>query len=421
MGHFFRILAASAAACAALNAPARDIPQWRGDRTGIYPETGLLKSWPEKGPDLKWHSDEVGLGYSGPAIVGDSLYIMGTTPDKKREFITVLDRSGKKQWSLEYGRAWEASFQDARVMPAYSDGLVYVISGAGEVVCIDPEARAVKWKVDAMKEFGGRPMGWGYGENPLVSGGKVFFTPGGSQTSMVALDAKTGKLVWKTESLGTGAAYVSPIEIEVGGAKQIVGGVVGWMFGADPDTGKLLWKFKLDKLDGKKKGESWDINAATPVFKDGKLFVTAGYDMGAYQIDLSGGKAREVWSSPDMDTHHGGTVLLDGKLYGPSWINNDRGNWICLDWATGKKEYEHVWTGRSKGSVTSADGMLYIYEEKRGDIALVRPTPEKFDIVSSFRVPMGKGRHWCHIVVCDGVMYVRRGDVLMAFDVKAGG
>ena len=130
------------------------------------------------------------------------------------------------------------------------------------------------------------------------------------------------------------------------------------------------------------------------------------------------GEPKVVWTAPEFDTHHGGNILLNGRLYGSTWINNEKGNWACYDWQSGAEIYNEPWPKHSKGSIISADSMLYIYDELRGEIALVNPASDKLDIVSTMRVKMGKGKHWCHPVICDGVMYVRRGNVLMAYDLK---
>ncbi|NJK85777.1 MAG: hypothetical protein HC906_07205 [Bacteroidales bacterium] len=122
------------------------------------------------------------------------------------------------------------------------------------------------------------------------------------------------------------------------------------------------------------------------------------------------------WTSPVLDVHHGGSVLIDGYIYGSNWINNGTGNWCCLDWNTGETKYEKTW--KCKGSVISADSMLYCYEERTGYIALVKPTPEDFALVSSFKIPAGTGPHWAHPVINDGILYVRHGNSLMAYNIR---
>jgi outer membrane protein assembly factor BamB len=136
-----------------------------------------------------------------------------------------------------------------------------------------------------------------------------------------------------------------------------------------------------------------------------------------YELSADGGKITRKWVDEMLDNHHGGVVEVDGYIYGANWKGNPDGDWICLDWETGKVMYETEWIG--KGSITYADGMLYCYEEKQGTVGLAKATPEKFEIISSFKVPMGTEQHWAHPVILDGVLYIRHGDALMAYDIKA--
>lgn len=407
------------AACAAW---AADVPQWRGNRTGVYSETGLLKSWPEGGPKMLWAAKNLGTGFSGPCVVDGVLYITGLSEDGKREKLFALDKKGNTLWDIEYGSAWTKSFPDARTMPFIKDGKAYIISGCGEIVKIDLKKRAVEWSFDAMKEYKGRPRDWGYAENPLVACGKIFMTVGGTKAGMIALDAETGKPAWAGEPFNRHAAYVSPIAVERNGKTQIIGGAIGLIFGADAETGETLWKQEVVKLGtgGFENEKVWETNVALPVYKDGRLFVSSGNNYGCYMLELPEwkGTPKVVWTDPEFDTHHGGDVLLDGRIYGPTWINNDRGGWACHEWDGGKKIYNMEWPRHSKGSIVAADGMLYVYEEKRGQVALVKPGSDKFEVVGSFKLPMGTGRHWCHPVISDGTLYIRRGKVLMAFDIR---
>jgi outer membrane protein assembly factor BamB len=123
------------------------------------------------------------------------------------------------------------------------------------------------------------------------------------------------------------------------------------------------------------------------------------------------------WTDSELDVHHGGVVLVDGFIYGSNWLSNSDGNWCCLDWDSGKKMYEQDW--KCKGSIISADGMLYIYDEKSGFVGLVRPDPAKFDLVSSFKIKEGTGPHWAHPVIHNGNLFIRHGKVLMVYNIKA--
>ena len=161
-------------------------------------------------------------------------------------------------------------------------------------------------------------------------------------------------------------------------------------------------------------------NANTPVVNGNRFFVTGGYNRGGvlYELNEDGKGVKVIWKNKEFDPHHDCAVLVDGKLYGSNMANNNGGKWMSVDWETGKTIYETPWGNLGKGTVVYADGMLYLYEEKRGTLGLAKPG-DKFDVVSSFPVKFGSKEHWAHPAICDGVLYVRHGDVLAAFDIKA--
>ncbi len=224
----------------------------------------------------------------------------------------------------------------------------------------------------------------------------------------------TGDTVWTCLVEGERSCYCSPILVERGPNKIIVTLTDEFVLGVDAKTGKLLWKDSLEDQFGHNK----KINPVSPIHHDGAVYATSGYDDGGAMLKLSpdGTSFERKWVDETLDCHHGGVVFVDGYIYGANWRNNGDGSWVCLDWDTGKVKYENHW--KCKGAVTFADGLLYCYEEKSGNVALVNPTPEKFDVVSSFKVPLGDGKHWAHPVVCGGRLYIRHGDVLMSYDIK---
>ncbi|MGB9596385.1 MAG: PQQ-binding-like beta-propeller repeat protein [Candidatus Poribacteria bacterium] len=394
-----------------LNAQSADYPQWRGiNRNGISEEKGLLKSWLEGGPRLLWSVSGIGIGYSSPSIANGFIYITGRKDNK--EFLSALDLKGNIKWSTEYGNAFTESYPDARSTPTINGDSIYVISGRGEIVCFDLSGKIV-WSVDGLKKFEGKYGSWGVAESPLIVDDKVIYTPCGSKTTMVALNKKTGETVWMTESLDDQSGYVGPILAKIGKKKQIITVTGKYVIGVDAENGHIDWK-----VSNKDISSPTDINCVSPVFYNGSVFVTSGYnDAGALiRISDDGMQATVSWVNPDLDVHHGGVVLVDGYIYGANWINNGKGNWVCLDWNTGKTMYESKW--RNKGSIISADGMLYCYEEEGGNLALVKATPEGFNVISSFKITQGSGPHWAHPVISDGVLYMRHGDVLMAYDIK---
>lgn len=387
------------------------------NRDGIYPaESGLMKQWPAEGPQMLWESLEIGKGYSSPVIVGDRLYITGMTEDEKQETFMAFTLDGKKLYTTAYSAPWNEAYPETRTTPTIDNGKAYLVSGSGDVVCINCADGKIQWKVSGKSTFGSKTGHWGTAESPLVYENKVIYTPGGSQTSMVALDKETGKEIWKTSSLKANRAYVSPIMIEWKGKRQIIGSLEGVLMGVNPQTGAVEWSFS----DWPSPNTFENIAPNAPLFKDGMVFFSQGYDTGGYMLKLNDTltAVAKVWKTDDLDTHHGGYVLLNGVIYGSNWINNGSGNWIAVDWNTGKTIYNTAWKGgKGKGSIISADGMLFTYDERRGFVGLVQPGNE-FNVISEFRITKGEGPFWAHLVINNGVLYVRHGSALQAYKIK---
>jgi outer membrane protein assembly factor BamB len=237
---------------------------------------------------------------------------------------------------------------------------------------------------------------------------------------MVALDKKTGETLWQSPSLNDASAFVSPILIKIDGKKIIANITTNYLLGVNAANGQFVWTVKYTDIQPPT-FHPWapKNNCVTPLYHDGHLFITSGYDHVGVMFRLSDGgkKIEQVWINPTLDCHHGQVVRIGEYIYGANWIDNRNGNWCCVDWNTGKTMYEKEW--HCKGSVSAADGRLYCYEEKRGNLALVVPTPDEFKIVSSYRITKGKGPHWTQPVIHKGVLYIRHGDALMAFNIKA--
>jgi len=391
--------------------------QWRGpDRNGISKEKGLLKSWPEEGPKLLWSTQGLGKGFSTVSIADGTVYATGLKDDT--EHLSAFDLKGNLKWQKPYGEGWTKSFPSARSTPTIDSGNAYVVTTVGIITCLDAKNGQEKWSVNTKDKFNGKLGRWGGAESPLIIGNKVICTPGGDNASLVALDKNNGNTIWTTKELSGINAYCSPIIINRGNKRIIITLIEKAVVGVDADNGKLLWKHDCEKYMGDMRIRGNHPN--TPIYKDGHVYVTSGYDMGGVKLKISddGTQVSQAWSDKNLDTHHGGVVLLDGFLYGSNWKSNDTGNWLCLDWETGEKQYEQKWNG--KGSIAYADGMLYCYEEKKGNVALVKATPEGFDITSSFQVPLGEDQHWAHPVIFDGKLFIRHGDALMVYDIKQG-
>jgi outer membrane protein assembly factor BamB len=394
------------------------VSQWRGpDRNGTYYETNLLKQWPEQGPDLLWFSEDIGTGHSSASVTEDRVFVTGRKDTL--EYLSSFDLEGNLQWEMPFGRAWTGSFPDSRSTPNVVGGKIYVVSGMAEVVCLDAHSGEIIWKVDAREEYGGLCTMWGFCESPVVYDDKVIFTPGGMQTTMVALDRSNGRAIWTSDCLKDSVGYVSPLLINHNNRKILASISANFFYGMDAENGNLLWKFSYKEFSHMDHSYSPIININTPLYNNGEIYITKGYDHEGIKFSISedGNSIEQLWRDTILDVHLGGITLVNGYLYGSNWLHNGDGNWCSVDWETGTLMYETHW--ENKGAVIFADDLLYCYEEKRGRMALVRPTPEKFDVISSFKTAYGSGPAWAHPVIKDGILYVRRGKAIMAYDIRS--
>jgi len=390
------------------------VVQWRGpNRDGHFPETGLLKSWPENGPSQILEVEGIGKGWSSPVFFENMIYTSGMIDTL--DYLTAIDMNGNIKWQVPYGRSWTKSYPDTRSTPVIEGDRIYVQSGTGRVACINRETGKEIWAVDVDKKFGSVYASWGNAETPLIVDDKVIATPAGESTSVVALNKMTGDLVWKTESVGGPRSYVSPTIYKYNNFRYILAATGTTLLAVEPETGKIAWTYKYMKPG------LWDqdglIWANTPTYKDNNIFLSMGYNYPAVMLtmDSTGTAVSEKFVDHTLDNHIGGLVLTDGYIYGSNWFNNSNGRWVCMDWKTGEIKYVTDWD--TKGAIVMADGLLYGYNE-RGKVGLIKPDPKGFELISEFRIRKGSGPHWAHPFIADGKLFMRHGDVLMVYDIK---
>jgi len=378
--------------------------QWRGpNRDGIYPNENLLKEWPQDGPKEIWAVEDLGDGYSSPAVTADRIYLTGMT--KGEGFLFAFDMDGESVWKASYGPEWSGSRPGARTTPTVVGNRIYLMSARGQTVCMSTDGKKI-WSVDLKAQFGARNLQWGITESLLVDGERVFCTPGGRSVSIVALDRHSGKTIWKIKSDGETSGYCSPCLVKHGKRRLLLTMTGSSVIGIDADTGEYLWRHSHVT--------DYSVNANTPLYHNGFIYTVSGYGTGGQMFELleDGTGVKRVWSQKKLDSQMGAAVLVDGYIYGSG--HNGRG-WHCLDWKTGKVQHTTRKIG-SKGAIIFADGMMYCYGEN-GDVGLVKPNPQEFEVVSSFRVKKGSGEHWAHPVIKDGRLYMRHGDALMVYHI----
>ena len=406
-------------AITAASASAADWPQFHGpNRDNKSTDTGLLKTWPEGGPSRIWEAAGIGEGYSTVAIVGERIYTTGAIDGDC--VITALDMEGNKVWTRKNGKAWDRSYPGTRSTPTITDGLLYHLSGIGNLICLQADSGEVVWSVNILEEFNGRNITWGLAESPLVIGDQVICTPGGENVSMVALNRKTGKVAWKCTGAGDKPGYASPILVEHDGLKQIVTTMSESIVGVRASDGKLLWRYPHKVYA--------DENITTPLFHDGCLIVSGCVRKGttSLQLQVSGNdcSVQMRWHNKKLDNKQGGIVLLSGRLYGYAETQVRYGPWMCIDFESGETIFQSApleSTYKYKnGCLTYADGLFYLYADN-GKMALVKPVDSGFELTGKLEIDdPGERPTWAHPVVFGGRLYVRYGDKLGVYHVAGG-
>ncbi|MDA9962451.1 PQQ-like beta-propeller repeat protein [Opitutales bacterium] len=274
----------------ALSTFAADWPQWRGpNRDGVSTETGILDEWPEGGPKLLWKATGVGAGFSSVSVANGRIYTMGD--GKESSNVHCLNpKDGKIIWSSKPVGKTGGNYKGTRCTPTFDDGHLYALGQFGDLVCLRASDGSEVWRKSLTKDFGGRSGGWNYTESPLVDEGKVIVTPGGKQGAVVALEKKTGELVWQSKEFTDGAQYSSLIVREFGGKRQYVQLTGANVVGLEASTGKVLWQ-------APRKGKTATIS--TPIFHEGHVFVSSAYGVGCNGFKV---------------THSGGELLGQGNL-----------------------------------------------------------------------------------------------------------
>lgn len=418
------------------NSQAQNISQWRGtNRDGIYSDKNLLKVWPEAGPKLLWLTEEIGNGYSSPVIADGKLYINGEIDSVS--YVFAFDQNGKLLWKTPngqefFGEGYSANFPGARSAPTVYNDLIYVCSGLGRIACMEVASGKVKWTVDMIKDLGGKLNMFGSSESLMVDETKVYCYPGGAESNVMALDRFTGKTIWTSKALGDPVSFCSPMMIQLPerlGTREVRNIETGefqskttkyppldilvtlskeYLLGLDSKTGELLWSHKEDSV--KLEGE----HCNTPVYADGFIYSISGDEKGngAYQIQLSpeGKSIKEVWRNGNVKNSLGGFVKIANRIYSTS----DDKKLKVLDTQTG--QIVETLSGM-KGSLIAADNLLFCYTDN-GYVNLINGIGTKLEVVSKFKISKGEKEHFAHPVIDNGVLYIRHGKALMAYQIK---
>src|ERR1051325_52323 len=395
-----------------------DWPQWRGpQRNGVSAETGLLKQWPKNGPKLLWKVADIGSGYSTPALAGERLYLLANE-GMENEFVqTHAVSDGKRGWRTRLGKVGpnnpQMNYAAPRSTPTVDGELTYALGSDGDLACLETTSGRARWQKNLRADFNGKPGDWAYAESPLVDGDTLVCTPGGADATLVALDKKTGGVIWKCGMPGgEQAAFASAVVMEVSGIRPYVQLLQKGLAGVDAKTGKVLWRYARPT-------SRYGANIPTPLASGNYVYVgSAGTGGGLVKLEARDGKmeVEQVYFEPKLPTSIGGVVKVGDFLYGTT-----AQALLCIEFITGKVKWEERALGAA--SICYADGRLYLHGEN-GEVALVEASPESYHEKGRF-TPPDQPKHniqmekaWAYPVVASGRLYLRDHGSLWCYEIK---
>ncbi len=389
------------------------IYQWRGEnRSGVSEETNLLKTWPEAGPEEIWFTEGIGNGYGSPTVTEDAVYITGETDSLA--WLFCYDLSGNLSWKKKYGKEWAKHYPGSRSAPTVVDDLVYAGTGVGHLACLNRTNGEIIWTIDYVTDLKGALPYHGYSEAPVIDGDRIFCTPGGKEHNVVALNRFTGDLLWSCKGMGERMGYNPGNIFEIAGRKIFVTFSAYHLLGIDAENGELLWTHLQDNTPVEKREPGvGDTHSNNIYFEDGFIYYAAGDGNRGVKLQLSadGSDISEVWRTTDLDTYMGGFVKLDDYLYGCGTRKKDLKSFSAIS----GEIVDSLKMGT--GAIIAAGNMLYYYNWA-GELSLLQQNQGRMEKVSAFKVKKGTKEHFSHPVIKNGILYQRRGDALMAYDIR---
>lgn len=407
------ILLLSALIISACKPTSEEITQFRGpNRDGIYPDRGLLQEWPEDGPKEVFYAEGIGHGYGSPVISGDLLYVTGTVDSTA--VLYCYELSGTKRWDLELGPEWVTNYPGSRSAPTVVNQLLYTATGFGDLFCISLKDSSILWSKSLETDFNGILPRFGHSESPVVHEKMVFWTAGGKEHNVVALDRFTGELNWSSPGKQERSGYNPPRIITTPSGRNLLLTFSAYhLMALDVETGELLWAHEQDNypLEERQPGYG-DTHANTVIYEDQSIYYAAGDGNCGVKltVDEDGSLIKEQWRNKGFDSYMGGITKIGHHLYGsgtakPFLYSIDAASGVLTD---------SVKIGR--GVVISADNMIYFYSQN-GTMHLVSSAEGKMESVSSFRIQKGTREHFSHPVIAQGILYVRHGNAIVGYDV----
>jgi outer membrane protein assembly factor BamB len=429
------LLAVLVAAMALSAAPAEDWPQWMGPRRdGVWRERGLLERFPEGGPKVRWRMP-IGTGYSGPAVVGDRIYVMdrkSANPQLKdgyarealpgSERVVCLDaRTGKEIWSREYDCPYlKISYPTGpRTTPVVQDGKVWTLGTMGDLLCLNTDGKLI-WSKNLKTEFKHDPPIWGHSASLLIDGPRLITLAGGDGTAVVALDKDTGKEIWRALS-SQEVCYCPPTIVDLEGKRQLIIWLSDTLSGLDPATGKVYWTMPYPENGEPQRPAP---NIAQPRLAGDVLFVSSFYlgplavrlkKDGAEPTILYRGKRSPNPARAEMLHALISTPAVQGGYF---YGTGAMGAIECIEAASGKR----VWSDlKAIGGKEALFGTIFFVRNEdryflftdQGELVLARLTPAGYEetgrakLLKPSQTARGRDVVWSHPAFANKCMVAR--------------
>ncbi|UCH71579.1 MAG: PQQ-like beta-propeller repeat protein, partial [Thermoplasmatales archaeon] len=328
------------------------------------------------------------------------------------QYLFCLDaQSGEEIWRFRIGNNFNDAWGNGpRATPIVDETIVYAISAQGLLHAINISNGQVLWLLDLEEEYGGELPIYGYSSSPLIEGDKLFVASGQKDDyAFLALDKNTGDLIWHSQT--DELSYSSPIAITLGQQRQIVFLGDDGLFSVSPDDGKLFWHYSWN---ARCPSTNTPVNSITPIFiSPDKLFISGGFGTvtgaAVFKINSQNNqyKTETIWNNRKMKNLINSSVFYENYIYG-----FDDKILKCIDPMNGEEKWKK--RGFLRGSLIAVDGHLIILGE-RGNLALVKATPEKYSEISSSQI-FNSDRCWTAPSLTKGKLYLRNHEEMVCLD-----
>jgi len=387
-----------------------DWPQFRGtSRDNISTETGLLRTWPAKGPKVLWKIP-VCEGYAGAAIKDGRIYLNDYNATKKEHLVRCISiADGKDIWQWSYPVEVRPSHGITRTVPAVGQKLVFSLDPKCRFHALDIKTGKLVWQKNLVQEYKATIPGWYAGQNPLLDGDRVIIATGGDAL-VIAFDQVTGKEIWRGPNPGKDLmSHASLMPATIGGIKQYLYLTMNKVVGVAAADGQILWSSPfIAKMAA----------CPSPVsIGDGRVFVTSGYEAGSamYQVrkGASGFAAQKLYdlTSMQFNSEVHTPILYQNCLFAVS--SKTRGRFTCLG-LDGKIVWQSPVVSGDPGATRTfdlgafmlADGMFFILDGKTGMLRLIEASIRQYNELASAQILEGEDV-WGPMALSNGKLVIR--------------